>query len=1081
MQKMADKTNTKQMSSSTMTATATTTMWSNNNKPVKMKLFGAWEIDKTPSDCIPRLCSLNITRLTLNKSLWTDATAIMVAVKMQNSKRILRSNEITIPSSTTNQSNDQQQQNQMLDIELDLSFTLQYPHFIKRTRNYLQIILQRRKKYKNKAILGYKTLACGLIDMVEVLQRSTINEKTLDLIGRVKDIGKNEIIARIMISSLKSQPIDNQDNSSGNLRRGKVSIDRPDVYSDDDDFTSAEDGSDSETIEEGNNVMFRRKLNHDHKSRKLFTTNDKFRSIVPTNVQQRNLKQKFISLLKKFRLPDSEAYDSEEKFQEALEKELMSSTQEPPEDIDEFFDDEEIDDLDYMTDSGQEFDDVSISSTPKPSLRPFFSSCTLVGQDKSYEFPIAEHNNNNSTNKLDESQETSGTDGTPETSDNSQKQMNLDLVDTLIVPSAHNKKKLSFDKETKRVKLFPRDKDNKNHHHNHREKEKKSLHATMSLLSTTTNYHHHKDDTAATNTSKEFVLNQLNKVFVEEPTATIPEEIIFINLTECMHNNQQEQQSFIQMFERTNYRIITTNTLNDIRLSFNFLCNRIQKYCNNNNNLKISTPIKLILIGSDPYINSFLRYYVESLANKSQEWQNFFRFFIIPINYLYHHGYHHPHHHYGSNMLHKYIASIDQTYSQYFFPSTTTTKSLTTKDYDSSRFINNTTITTTTIAENNQSSIDNNNNLQGIHEFYQKIVNFINNAQTVIQIPIAEAMVTYKDKNFDDESNQVFIPFICDVKIGLADHAGSHSMEEELFNFSTVGINLSSNSMLQQQSQPQVSTTQAMMIDKSIITSPTFNSKDQQQQQQHISTPPNSPSMTATTTANNQHVFNQLMNKESMMMNEVMDLQFDYWTASLQPRIVDISSSSAMASSSSSSSSSSNKKSDNCKFTLKNSFRHVQITRLPNFGEATCSSLTFSYITKEKKQKIMRLGKKKEKDVDGNKCPRQTIEGICRLVCSYKTSQSPIKLIIDGVEYSGVKFFQLTPQWQTQVKFFPIVIYSNNPPPLSSSLTTTTTTTSMIDKDIASSSSSSNHVMHQQQQHNNSQNDNYHHHRVLHH
>ena len=221
--------------------------------------------------------------------------------------------------------------------------------------------------------------------MVEVLQRSTINEKTLDLIGRVKDIGKNEIIARIMISSLKSQPIDNQDNSSGNLRRGKVSIDRPDVYSDDDDFTSAEDGSDSETIEEGNNVMFRRKLNHDHKSRKLFTTNDKFRSIVPTNVQQRNLKQKFISLLKKFRLPDSEAYDSEEKFQEALEKELMSSTQEPPEDIDEFFDDEEIDDLDYMTDSGQEFDDVSISSTPKPSLRPFFSSCTLVGQDKSYE------------------------------------------------------------------------------------------------------------------------------------------------------------------------------------------------------------------------------------------------------------------------------------------------------------------------------------------------------------------------------------------------------------------------------------------------------------------------------------------------------------------------------------------------------------------------------------------------------------------------------------------------------------------------------------------------------------------------
>lgn len=32
------------------------TMWS--SKPVKMKLFGAWEIDKTPPDCIPRYAFL---------------------------------------------------------------------------------------------------------------------------------------------------------------------------------------------------------------------------------------------------------------------------------------------------------------------------------------------------------------------------------------------------------------------------------------------------------------------------------------------------------------------------------------------------------------------------------------------------------------------------------------------------------------------------------------------------------------------------------------------------------------------------------------------------------------------------------------------------------------------------------------------------------------------------------------------------------------------------------------------------------------------------------------------------------------
>lgn len=45
---------------------------------------------------------------------------------------------------------------------------LQYPHFLKREGNKLQIMLQRRKRYKNRTILGYKTLAAGSINMAEV-------------------------------------------------------------------------------------------------------------------------------------------------------------------------------------------------------------------------------------------------------------------------------------------------------------------------------------------------------------------------------------------------------------------------------------------------------------------------------------------------------------------------------------------------------------------------------------------------------------------------------------------------------------------------------------------------------------------------------------------------------------------------------------------------------------------------------------------------------------------------------------------------------------------------------------------------
>ena len=49
---------------------------------------------------------------------------------------------------------------------------LQYPHFLKREGNKLQVMLQRRKKYKNRPILGFKTLAMGQINMAQVSEVS---------------------------------------------------------------------------------------------------------------------------------------------------------------------------------------------------------------------------------------------------------------------------------------------------------------------------------------------------------------------------------------------------------------------------------------------------------------------------------------------------------------------------------------------------------------------------------------------------------------------------------------------------------------------------------------------------------------------------------------------------------------------------------------------------------------------------------------------------------------------------------------------------------------------------------------------
>lgn len=337
--------------------------------PVPMKLFGAWEVDKTPANCIPRLCTVTITRLQLSRSLPPDVTGLVIAVKMQSLKRTLRCNEIIVPASSLTGSD--QPQNERLEMNLDLTFALQYPHFLKKNVNQLQILLQRRKRYKNRAMLGFKTLAGGVINMAEVLQRSHLMDKELELRENCKDMRKAEVFARITMSSLKSQPVDQE---VGNGRIKAPLNDSADVESDEDvDDFSGSDGSDSENVDEAaGNVQSasRSKWRSGHNRSRQKKSSRRAASLENPNVHQRNLKQKFIALLKKFKIPDSETSDFE--AEAALENELMANSSVG--NIDDMFEFEDSD-----VDSGPEFDGDSVTSIPRPGLKPFFSSkSTLV-------------------------------------------------------------------------------------------------------------------------------------------------------------------------------------------------------------------------------------------------------------------------------------------------------------------------------------------------------------------------------------------------------------------------------------------------------------------------------------------------------------------------------------------------------------------------------------------------------------------------------------------------------------------------------------------------------------------------------
>ncbi|XP_035770605.1 phosphofurin acidic cluster sorting protein 1-like [Neolamprologus brichardi] len=302
-----------------------------------------------------RLCILTVKKLKVLRELDRELSSVIIAVKIQGSKRTLRSNEYLLPPDG------------LMETDLELTFSLQYLHFLKRDVNRLHVMVQRRKRYKNRTILGYKTLAVGVVNMAEVMQRPTDGAHILGLHSNLKDASVRA--AELSVHSLCSHPIEIEDTTGHHGNKGKASDRSPDVENywedDDDSFSSEQEGSDDAVLPQDmfdDDEDVRGKIKKSH--RKMIRTS--------SLTQQPNFKQKFVALLKRFKVSD-----------EVLDSDPVGQSQEAEEDLDLLYDSLEV----YNpSDSGPELDDNdSIQSTPKPKLRPFFegvsqsSSQTEIG------------------------------------------------------------------------------------------------------------------------------------------------------------------------------------------------------------------------------------------------------------------------------------------------------------------------------------------------------------------------------------------------------------------------------------------------------------------------------------------------------------------------------------------------------------------------------------------------------------------------------------------------------------------------------------------------------------------------------
>uniref|UniRef100_A0A8C3P6H3 Phosphofurin acidic cluster sorting protein 2 n=1 Tax=Cyanoderma ruficeps TaxID=181631 RepID=A0A8C3P6H3_9PASS len=814
-------------------------------RPVPMNLFATWEIDGSSPSCVPRLCSLTLKKLVVLKELDKELISGVIAVKMQ------------------------------------------YPHFLKREGNKLQIMLQRRKRYKNRTILGYKTLAVGCINMAEVMQHPTEGGQVLSLFSNIKEAPLK--VAEIWIFSLSSQPIDHEDSTM----QASQKIKSTDNYSEEEyeSFSSEQEASDDAV--QGQDL--------DDDEYEMGKPKKQRRSIVRTTsiTRQQNFKQKVVALLKRFKVSD----------------EVLDSEQDPAEHVPEV--EEDLDllydtlDIENPSDSGPEMeDDDSVLSTPKPKLKPYFeglshsSSQTEIGSIHS----IRSQREPPSPVEVPEKTKSLGTkhagdsvsDTVPYESNQQAEAQEAELptpdvfveklppsgkitkTESLIIPSTRSEGKQAG-RRGRSTSL----------------KERQPVRPQNERANSLDN-ERSPDTRHHLQIPRKTVYDQLNHILVSDDQ--LPENIILVNTSDW------QGQYLSDVLQKHTLPVVCTCSSADIQAAFSTIVSRIQRYCNCNS--QPPNPIKIAVAGAQNYLSAVLRLFVEQLSHKTPDWLGYMKFLIIPL---------------GSHPVAKYLGSVDYRYNNFF-------QDLAWRD------LFNKLEAQTTVSE--------------APDVVSRITQYIAGANCAHQLPIAEAMLTYKQKRYDPPV--LFIPVFCD-----SDDAAP------------------SSSVVLSSTPPSVS--------------PAVKEASP--------TPPSSPSVTGSFSSPSQG-----------LGAELMGLQVDYWIAAppvdrkRDPEKKDPSTT---------------------KNTLKCTFRSLQVSRLPASGEiATTPTMSMTVVTKEKNKKVMFLPKKtKDKEVESKS---QCIEGISRLICTAKHQQNMLRVLIDGVEWNDVKFFQLAAQWSSHVKHFPICIFGHS-------------------------------------------------------
>ncbi|XP_070251152.1 phosphofurin acidic cluster sorting protein 2-like [Myotis yumanensis] len=559
-----------------------------------MTFFSTWEVDCSRPSCVPRLCTFTLKKLVVLKELEKELISMVIAVQMQGSKGILRSHEIVLPSSGP------------VETDLALTFSLEYPHFLKRGGNKLQIMLQQRKCNNTRTILGYKTLATGAIHMPEVMQRPPDCGQVLSLSSRIQ--GSSITVAEIWISSLSSQPIDDEDGSM----QGSPKAKSMDSY--------MEGKSESFTeLDASYNLTHRQDLEEAD-----------FDLEQPKKQQrclEQNLKQKVMALL-----PRSN-----------MSEEVLDSDQDPTEHVPEVEEDMDLlsDTLENPSDGVPDIEDESsILSNTKPKTRQYFEGLEHSSWQTETRSLHSARRQKEPPRPANMPMKTQGPGGhlssdsdsewvahsmpnpgpqpaqpgdSPEAGTSGQDMLTkrcTTKTESLAIPSTSSKGKQPARRGWSR---------SLNESSNSLIKERCPVPQSQLQV------------------PRKTVFDQLNHSLISNDY--LPKNIILINTSD------RQGQCLSDVLQQHTLPVVCTGSMVDVQEAFSSIISWIQRY--RNCNTEATMPVKIAVAGDQQYFSTVLRAFVEQLSHKAPDWLDSMRFLVIPL---------------GSHPLARYLGSVDCRY-----------------------------------------------------------------------------------------------------------------------------------------------------------------------------------------------------------------------------------------------------------------------------------------------------------------------------------------------------------------------------------------------------------------------------------